>query len=299
MHITLQHPFALLLLPLALCFVYCKRERTPFYLPKMEWIDYTNPLSNYHQFIQIATFVLLILALASPIAYSRIIPSDRSGRAIVLALDTSGSMRESGIDKSGKSKFEIVQDLVSDFIDKRSVDNIGIVAFGSFAFSASPVTYDHQALKTLLDMLEVEIAGKNTAIADALHQSARTLSFSRAKEKIIILLTDGMNNTGSLSINQAIDELKEKKIKVYTIGLGSPQSYDRPLLQHIASATMGKQFDAKNSKELRQVYEEIDTLHPSRLRSENHLNKKDLFLYPLLLATLLGFWLLGREEEIV
>jgi len=299
MHFILEYPLALLLLPLALCFIYCKKQNQPFYIPKLEWIKSRSKWSSNTSLLKILTFLLLIFALASPIVYSSIIPNSRSGRAIVLALDTSGSMRESGIDKSGKSKFEIVLDLVSDFIDKRESDNIGVVAFGTFAFTASPITYDHAALKEILRFLEVEIAGKNTAIADALDQSLKTLSFSKAKQKIIILLTDGMNNAGSISINQAIDEAKSKGVKVYTIGLGKKGDFDEELLRHISQSTNAKTFKAKDKKELEDVYEELNRLIPSSIRSQNFLDKKELFIYPLLLATLLALFLYAKEEAIV
>jgi Ca-activated chloride channel family protein len=299
MHYVVDYPLFLVLAPLALCFIYCKKNSAVFYLPRIDFISKKSNFFNLFTIIKIAIFSLLVLALTSPISYSSIEPLKRDGRAIVLALDTSGSMRESGFDESSRSKFEILLDLVSNFIDKRVSDNIGLVAFGTFAFSPSPVTYDHQSLKELLNMLEVEIAGKNTAIADGIYQSIKTLSHSNAKEKIIILITDGMNNTGKVSINQALKKANEESIKVYTIGLGSKKSYDYKLLTHISSQTMAKSFGAKDSSQLKKVYEEIDSLYPSSIRSEQYLDKQALFIYPLILALLLSSWLLFKEEGVI
>jgi Ca-activated chloride channel family protein len=235
-------------------------------------------------------FALGVIALAAPVAYSAKFPSHREGLAIVLALDTSGSMRESGFAKGSESKFTLLQRVAGDFIRKRSGDNIGIVAFGTFAFAASPISYDTEGVRTLLNMLEVEIAGKNTAIGDAIAQSVRMLRRSHAKEKIIVLVTDGKNNSGSVSVKAAVEMAHREGIKIYTIGLGDAKSYDAPLLKRIAAESGGKMFGASDLKDLKKVYATIDKLLPSPLRSHHYLNARPLFLYPLFLAMLLLFW---------
>ncbi len=298
MYYTLQYPYFLLLLPFVLCFIYCKKTVVRVYLPKLEWIPKKNRFTNLQTLLKIAIFIFTVIALASPIGYDAITPSKKHGRDIVLALDTSGSMRESGFSQvdEDKSKFELSQEIMSAFIDDRVNDNIGVVVFGTFAFSASPVTYDHESLKELLSMLEVEIAGKNTAIGEAIAQSITTLNFAEAENRIIILITDGINNSGEISIKESVEQAVKENIKIYTIGLGSEKDFDAPLLQKISSQTLGKSFSAENAGELREVYEEIDTLHPSSIRSEQYLNKKVLFIYPLAIAVLLLFWLLARQE---
>jgi Ca-activated chloride channel family protein len=295
---TLQYPYFLLLLPLALCFIYCKKSIKREYLPKLEWIPQKNRFINLQTVLKVSIFIFAVFALSSPISYDSITPSKKHGRDIVLALDSSGSMRESGFshDDEDKSKFELLQEIIADFIDKRVSDNIGVVVFGTFAFSATPVTYDHESLKELLDMLEVEIAGKNTAIGEAIDQSITTLKFAEAKSKIIILITDGINNSGSISVKKAVEKAVKEDIKIYTIGLGGTKDFDAVLLQKISSQTHGKSFSALDAKELKDVYEEIDSLYPSSIRSEQYLNKKALFIYPLAIAVLLMFWLLARME---
>lgn len=301
MHIAFEHPYFLFLLPLALCLIYCKKIQHKSFLPKLEWIPKKNRLFNYQSILKVAIFLLLTIAISSPIRYDAITPSKKYGHDIVLALDTSGSMKESGFSKTASdlSKFALLQKLVADFIDKRMSDNIGIVAFGSFAFTASPVTYDHQGLKNLLDMLEVEIAGKNTAIGDAIEQSITTLSYAKAKEKVIILITDGINNAGHISIKDAISKAKEKGIKIFTIGLGTTKEYDAKLLKRIAGESLGKSFGASDAAALQKVYDEIDHLLPSAIRSEQYLNKRALFYPLLLLASLLFVGLLALRKGIV
>jgi len=298
MHYTFEYPYFLILLPFVLCFIYCKKTVVISYLPKLVWIPKKNRFMNLQTLLKIVIFTLILGALSSPIGYDAITPSKKHGRDIVLALDTSGSMRESGFSQTDadKSKFELSQEIMKAFIDTRLSDNIGVVAFGTFAFSASPVTYDHESLKELLGMLEVEIAGKNTAIGEAIAQSIVTLNFAEAENRIIILVTDGINNSGSISVKEAVARAKKEGIKIYTIGLGSAKAHDAKLLQQIASNTLGKYFSAANTQSLKEIYEEIDRLHPSKIRSEQYLNKKILFIYPLALAILLFFWLMARLE---
>jgi Ca-activated chloride channel family protein len=298
MYYIFEQPYFLLFLPFVFCFIYCKKTTKKEYLPKLEWIPQKNRFINLQTVLKITIFALSIIALSSPISYDAVTPSKKYGRDIVLALDSSGSMRESGFSSTDedKSKFELLQEIVSDFIDQRVNDNIGVVVFGTFAYSASPVTYDHESLKELLSMLEVEIAGKNTAIGEAIVQSIRTLKFAEAENRVIVLVTDGMNNSGSISVKQAVEMAQKEKVKIYTIGLGQKKDFDVQLLQKIASNTMGKSYAAKNAAKLKEVYEEIDSLNPSKIRSEQYLNKKILFVYPLFIALLLSFWLLLRIE---
>ncbi len=299
MQFSFEYPYFLLLLPLVLCFITCKKNTSTRYLPRLDWIPKKQRLFNINTLLKIVIFSLGIFALSAPFTYDAITPSQKHGRDIVLALDTSGSMRELGFSKKDekKSKFELLQTLAADFIDKRVSDNIGVVAFGTFAYSASPVTYDHQSLKELLAMLEVEIAGKNTAIGEAITQSITTLKFAEANEKIIIMITDGISNAGAISIKQAVEIAKKEQIKIYTIGLG--KEFDKVILETIATETKGKAFSAKNAEELTSVYSEIDSLNPSKIRSEQYMHKNVLFPFFLALALALFFWLFAREEKLI
>lgn len=299
MQFSFEYPYFLLLLPLVLCFITCKKNTSTRYLPRLDWIPKKQRLLNINTLLKIAIFSLGIFALSAPFTYDAITPSQKHGRDIVLTLDTSGSMRELGFSKMDekKSKFELLQTLATDFINKRVSDNIGVVAFGSFAYSASPVTYDHQSLKELLAMLEVEIAGKNTAIGDAIAQSITTLKFAKAKEKIIIMITDGISNAGSISIKEAVEKAKKEQIRIYTIGLG--KEFDKVILETIATETNAKTFSAKSAEELASVYAEIDNLNPSKIRSEQYMHKSVLFPLLLAFALALFFWLLAREEKLI
>ena len=295
MHVTFEYPAALLLLLLLPCFYFCRKKAGSRRLAKLSWLPKSSRFLQRELLLRMLLFSLGVIALAGPVGYTAQAPVERKGVAIVLALDTSGSMREGGFGKGEESKFELLQRLAADFIEKRYGDNIGVVAFGTFAFTASPVSYDLEGVKTLLGMLEVEIAGKNTAIGDAIVQSLKTLKQSDAKEKIIILVTDGKNNSGKISPKAAVKMVHEAGVKIFTIGLGTPKEYDAPLLEQIAKESGGEMFGATKEEDLKKVYSKIDSLLPAPLRSSVYLNKRAYYIYPLLLAVLLLMWYLYRR----
>ncbi len=201
-----------------------------------------------------------------------------------------------GFDMDGKSKFQRVLELSKDFLKKRFDDNIGVVVFGSFAYIASPVTYDLKALNFILDYLDTSIAGNSTAIGEAIYQSIKALEKSNAKNKVIVLLTDGYHNSGQISPKEATKLAKEKNIKIYAIGIGD--EFDKELLQKIASKTKGKMFTAKNSEDLKNIFDELNTLEKSPIRSGNYINKKELFIFPLSIALFLILYYIIKNRRL-
>ena len=147
-------------------------------------------------------------------------------------------------------------------------------------------------------MTNVGIAGESTAIGDALMQSLRALSYGHAKQKAIILITDGYHNAGTHAPKEAVEKAKKAKIKIYTIGLGKATEYDRSLLERIAKETSAKSYAANSAKSLKRIYEEIDKLEPSPLPSEAFLGYQ--LLHPILLwfaLILLAGWTLWDERS--
>jgi Ca-activated chloride channel family protein len=240
---------------------------------------------------------LLIVSLASPINYDAKLSQNRKGRDLVFVLDTSGSMGESGYSNENQdaSKFTILKNIMSEFIQKRYDDNVGVTLFGSFSFSSVPLTYDMKAVAFLLDFLEVGIAGENTAMGDGIATATTLLEHGNAKNKIMLLITDGYQNSGSTSIKKAVEKAKKSDIKIYTIGIGKERDFDAKLLEKIAKETNAKSFIAKDESELVNVYSTLDSLEPSPIRSQHYLNKKMLFLYPLSVAILLLLFLLAKR----
>ncbi len=300
MNFTFETPYILLLISLTPCFFLCKRYNRVFYFPKIEWISKERPLLSFEPWLKVLLFSLMVIALAKPIKYNNSSNFNKKGRDLILALDASGSMAQSGFDGKDRfrTKYDALLKLSESFIKSRNDDNMGLVIFGTFAYTASPLTYDLEALNYLLQLTDVSIAGESTAIGDAIMQSIDTLKFGEAKERVIVLISDGYHNAGRYSPQQAVKKAKELNIKIYTIGVGKKSDYDVAMLEKIAKETGAKSFSAKSKEELKMVYREIEKLEPSPIRSENYLNKK-LLTTPILslISLLLAIWLLIHRGE--
>ena len=302
MNFTFELPYFLLFLLLIPCFFWCKHYNKVFYFPKLKWISKESSLFSFEPWLKVIIFSLMLIALAQPFTYDNSSNQHKKGRDLILALDASGSMAQSGFDKSDrfKTKYQSTLELSKDFIKHRHDDNMGLVIFGTFAYSASPLTYDLESLNYLLELTTVGIAGESTAIGDAIIQSLHTLKFGEAKQKAIVLLTDGYHNAGRKSPKQAVKEAKKQGIKIYTIGIGKKSDYDVALLQTIAKETQAKSFSASTTEALKDIYKVINELEPSPIRSENYLNQKLLIFPPLLLAFfLLLLWVFYQKKEMV
>jgi Ca-activated chloride channel family protein len=299
-HFSLTYFSALFLLLLVPCFIWCKLKAKIVYFPKAEWLPKRAFAWDSTTIWLMIIYTLLVLSLSQPYSYEINLSSQKKGRDLVIVMDTSGSMAQRGFNKerTQQSKYDISVSLAKDFIKKRLDDNVGLVVFGSFAFTASPLTYDLKALDEMFDLMsDIGIAGTSTAIGDALIQGINTLYAGKAKSKVLILLTDGKHNAGKSSPREAVDLAKSRGIKIYTIGIGKKGDYDKKLLETIAKDSRAKSFFASNSNELQIVYKSIDRLEPSSIASHSYLNKAELFIYPLFLATVLLAILLWREEE--
>ncbi|MBU0720069.1 VWA domain-containing protein [bacterium] len=257
---------------------------------KLEWI------------VKILVFISLCAAIASPIIIDKINPLNRHGKDIVLAMDASGSMNSSGFDYEDEvsqgqrlSRFDISKIIAADFIKKRISDNLGVVLYGDFAFIASPVTYEKEIVVQMLEYLTQGMAGQNTAIGEALAMSVRAFKHSKAKTKIIILLSDGEHNSGEISPKDALKTVRDAGIKVYTIGMGNKGEADEALLREIAEQSKGEFFAATSAKELQKIYEQIDDLESSKIKSREFIQKEYYYHIFLLLACGLLLFLLYRE----
>jgi len=292
-------PYFFLLLLLLPCFLWCKQYSKTYYFPKIEWISKQSPLLSWEPWFKMFIFSLMVTALAKPFVYDTSGNALKKGRDLILAIDASGSMAQSGFNSSDrfKNKYDITIELSKAFTKKRFDDNIGVVVFGTFAYTSSPLTYDLEALNYLLDMTTVGVAGESTAIGDAIIQSIRTLSFGNAKNKAIILLTDGYHNAGQHSPKEAVAKAKMLGIKIYTIGIGKKSDYDENMLETIAKESGGKSYAASSAEALSKVYKEINALEPSKIRGENYLNQKLLIFFPLAFVfVLLLLWTLYQAR---
>jgi len=297
-HFEFEHPFAFLLLLLIICIYRCPATLKRIIFPHLGLFNLKTGWFNKERLFYSLILTLLITALASPITYDSKSSQQRKGRDLVFVLDCSGSMGESGFSKehSEQSKFDLLKEVISKFIKERFDDNVGVTVFGSYAFSSVPLTYDMNAVAYLINFLDVGIAGENTAIGEGVANATQLLKMGQAKEKVMLLITDGYHNSGTISPKVALDIAVKNNIKIYTIGIGKKGDYDEALLKLIANNSHAKMFGASDASKLEEIYNEIDKLEPSQIRSQNYLNKQLLAFYPLLAAALLLLALISKRR---
>ncbi|UCM99712.1 VWA domain-containing protein [Sulfurimonas sp. SWIR-19] len=296
---TFEYPYVFILLLLVICIYKCPLTLKKIIFPHIHLFSKKTSFINKEKLLYSLILSSMIFALASPIVYDQKSSSKRKGRDLVFALDTSGSMAESGFDPDNpqKRKFDALKELLASFISKRYNDNVGVAIFGSYAYPAIPLSYDMKSVAFLLDFFDVGIAGESTAIGEGLATALKILKKGKAKEKVIILVTDGYQNSGAVSVKEAVQRAKKQHVKIYTIGIGDTSSFDANLLKLIAKNTGAKMFAAKDVKMLQEVYQEIDKLEPSAIRSKHYLHKQNLFIYPLTLALLLLLYLIAKQKK--
>jgi len=263
--------------------------------------------------LRLLAVILFVVALAGPRTVLDEEKYKAEGVDIILAMDVSRSLASEDFMLRGKryNRLEVIKDVVKDFIDGRQNDRIGIVAFAGLAYTVSPLTKDYAWLKENLKRIEFDMIEDGTAIGSGLTSSLARLKSSQAKSKVVILLTDGVNNVGRVAPLTAAQAAKSLGIRVYTIGAGTKgvvpypvkdffgnthyqqikTDVDEETLQEIARITGAKYFRATDTAELRQVYAEIDRLEKSEFEEQGY---RDYFeLFPFFLAA--GLALLGLE----
>jgi Ca-activated chloride channel family protein len=243
----------------------------------------------------VLAFIFLVVALSRPQTSFRLSDVEVEGVDIVLALDISGSMKAMDF---RPNRLEACKKVAEEFILGRPTDRIGLVVYAGEAYTQCPVTSDHNTLLGLLQKVKFDIIEDGTAIGDGLGTAINRLRESEAKSKIIILLSDGVNNRGYIDPYSAAEIAKNLNIKVYTIGVGTtgqapyPTPYgnmmmnteiDEKLMQIIANETGGKYFRATNNDKLKSIYEEIDKMEKTILNETVFENKADVF-FPFLLV---------------
>ncbi len=254
--------------------------------------------------LRLMALALLIVALARPQSKHSWQDIKTEGIDIVLAIDISASM----LAKDFKpDRLEASKSVAMDFIDERPNDRIGLVIFSGESFTQCPLTTDHTVLKNLFSSVKTGMVQDGTAIGMGLATAISRLKDSKAKSKVVILLTDGVNNSGSISPELASDLAKPFGIRIYTIGVGtkgmaySPVGIypngqyaydyvkvdiDEPVLKGISNMTGGKYFRATNNNALKQIYAEIDKMEKTIIEEKQYSRKSELF-HPLAIAALL------------
>jgi len=260
--------------------------------------------------LKYTAFALMVIALARPQWGTRQIKVLTEGINIILAVDVSGSMRALDFALEGKrtDRLSAVKAVVADFIARRNGDRIGMVVFGTRAFTQTPLTRDYNALLFVIDRLEIGSAGMETAIGDAIGISIKRLKDVKSKTNIIILLTDGQSNAGEISPEIAMEIAAEKNIKIYCVGVGSRGAapflvgkdmfgrdihrnyqvdFDEKTLQKIAEKTGGLYFKADDTDGLRNIYERINELEKTEVKLKTFAEYRELYVFFLIPSLML------------
>ncbi|MGL5956489.1 MAG: VWA domain-containing protein [Brevinema sp.] len=336
-----ENPNYLWLLLIIPIYIICRYTRlgkgiwqpAPFPFPWLSLIqnrqkDYVALISVFlKDLLLLLLAIVLIIALARPRGGSAVVNQNNLGIDIILTLDLSYSMtyideppsnaRQSSffgtstlIDTNGdlqkQTRLEIAKRVIKNYIDKQEFNRIGLVNFVGFAMTKAPLSTDKELLKTIVDEIDYLNDG-TTAIGSGILTSLNRLKDSTAKSKVIILLTDGINNAGIVEPITAANAARELGIKIYTIGLGNTEGAWRPLdngayaynpgrefdpetLQEIANITGGKYFEASSETTLQDVYNEIDSLEKSEIEVKKRVLYEEQFRSWLIVAMIL--WIL-------
>jgi len=301
---SFEYPLLLLLvLVFVLCAKFCKERSRAIFFPHIKTLIHQGKASaSWLSILKWIGIVSAVIALASPVITKSYTNSKKEGRDIVLVLDSSDSMRQRGFDPKDimRNKFDVVKEVVGDFIEKRKNDRIGMITFADIAFIASPLTFEKKFLTDITKMQRMGIAGKRTAINDAVVQAYNLLSKSKAKSKIAILLTDGVDNMSKVPFQDVINLIKKRDIKLYVIGIGDERDYNGAYLKALADAGHGKAYGARDATSLEKIYEEIDKLEATKIDDKKIVQHTYLYIYPLFLAilALLGFIYLRNSRGV-
>jgi Ca-activated chloride channel family protein len=250
--------------------------------------------------LRIIAITLLIIVLARPQKTDKYQDVTTEGIDIVLTQDISGSMLSRDFKPD---RLEAAKNIATEFISGRPYDRIGLVVFSGVSFTQCPLTTDHAVLINLLREIQSGMIEDGTAIGMGLATAVNRIKDSQAKSKVIILLTDGVNNRGEIAPETAAEIAKTFGIRVYTIGVGTqgmapypvqtpfgiqyqdiPVEIDEAILQKIAETTGGKYFRATDNDSLEKIYKEIDKLEKSKIDVKQFIRKEEKYLLPALFA---------------
>jgi len=282
--------------------------RLPYALSGLDTASGSAPVPRWRKWLALLAWALLIAAAARPQWLGEPQALPRSGRDLLLAVDASGSMSTQDMEIGGeaRSRYSAVKTIAGDFIQRRIGDRIGLIVFGSQAYLLTPLTFDRETVLTQLKESSVGLPGRETAIGDAVGLAVKRLRERPQDERVLILLTDGVNDAGELDPDKSIELAVAEHVKIYTIGIGAEAmrvdglfgsrvvnpsaDLDAHLLTAMAEKTGGHFYRARNTAELAQIYGEIDKLEPTADAQEQYRPIDELFHWPLAAALLIALF---------
>ncbi len=273
----------------------------------------TSAVSLGLKILLVLCWLLLVLATTRPQWVGDPLELPVSGRDLMLAVDLSGSMEIADFEVNGQrvDRLTATKFVAREFIGRRKGDRLGLILFGEQAYLQTPLTFDLQTVNTLLMESAIGLAGKATAIGDAIGLAIKRLRDNPQTNRILILLTDGANTAGEITPLKAAELAAKHNLKIYTIGIGADEMVQRTLfgqrkvnpsvdldedsLIAIAAQTGGRYFRARDTEELEKIYAELNRLEPVEVENQTFRPVKALYMWPLGAALLLGMLMwLGR-----
>jgi Ca-activated chloride channel family protein len=313
--------YALIVIPAMVAFYLLKQQKVTasVRMPGLQPFAHTGTTFRHYLrhilfALRVIAIALLIIVLARPQRTDRYQDVSTEGIDIVLTQDISGSMLARDFKPD---RLDAAKNIATEFISGRPYDRIGLVVFSGESFTQCPITTDHAVLINLLREIQSGMIEDGTAIGMGLATAVNRIKDSKAKSKVIILLTDGVNNRGEIAPATAADIAKTFGIRVYTIGVGTqgtapypvqtpygiqyqdmPVEIDEGILQEIAQKTGGKYFRATDNDKLTQVYKEIDKLEKSKIDVKQFSRKEEKYLIPAVIAFFLLLFEIAARNTI-
>jgi len=298
-----QNPYFFILIPVIVYLFFKKRKKIGITIPSVKKVKSYSLFNKKYligKYLIFISMILMIVALARPQIVSKETKVKKDGVDIVISLDLSLSMLQEDFKPN---RLEKSKEMLKKFIQKRPNDRLGLVIFGGDAYTKIPLTFDNQMVKETVDKITIDdiTSNKRTAIGMGLGVSLNRLKDSKAKSKVIILMTDGENNAGSISPKEATKLAKKMGIKIYTIGIGAKEiqvstllgkrtlrntQLDENLLKNIAQETNGKYFRASDANEFNKIFNEINKLEKSKIEAREFYSKDEYYI-PLLKGALI------------
>jgi Ca-activated chloride channel family protein len=321
--LSFAYPWLLALIALPLL-LKARKRRAPAVeapvLPTGHWLSDLPGVSRsgsrnslLQTLVLLIIWVLLVTALARPQHVGEQVQLPVTGRDLLLAVDISPSMDEQDMVVQGRSinRLQAVKRVLHDFIERREGDRLGLLLFGTEPYIQAPLTFDRRTVRTLLDESGIGMAGRATAIGDAIGLAVKRLRNRPQEQRVVILLTDGANTAGEIPPDKAAEIAKAAGVRIYTIGIGAEsmvqrgllgsrrinpsRDLDEGLLTRMAQQTGGQYFRARSLPELELIYESINQLEPIELEGKRYRPVNELYAWPAGLAVLIWLALqLGR-----
>lgn len=264
----------------------------------------SKPPSSKRIFLTIATigWLALIAASARPQWLGDPVSIPAEGRDLMIAVDLSGSMKIDDMQVNGRQvdRLQMIKSVLSDFIQRRVGDRLGLIFFADTAYLQAPLTYDRDTVAQLLDESLIGLVGEQTAIGDAIGLAIKRFQSKKESNKVLVLLTDGQNTAGNITPEQANELAIANGVTLYTIGVGADQmvvqsifgrrqvnpsqELDEGMLTKLAETTGGRYFRARDAQSLQEIYSKLDELEPIARESRQMRPLQALYFYPLALA---------------